>query len=85
MGDVDKDGTIDFGEFLNYCLEHEKKLRLVFQAMDTNKDGEWVWQRGTVWDVSRSWCRGGFKCVSSYKCLGQPHQRDRAVVLIKSS
>lgn len=39
MGDVDKDGEIDFREFLNYCVEHEKKLRLVFQAMDTNKDG----------------------------------------------
>ena len=40
MGDVNKDGSIDFREFLNYCVEHEKKLRLVFQAMDTNKDGE---------------------------------------------
>ena len=40
MGDVDKDGSIDFKEFLNYCVEHEKKLRLVFQAMDTNKDGK---------------------------------------------
>ena len=40
MGDKNKDGSIDFREFLNYCVEHEKKLRLVFQAMDTNKDGE---------------------------------------------
>lgn len=39
MSDVDKDGEIDFREFLNYCVEHEKKLRLVFQAMDTNRDG----------------------------------------------
>ena len=39
MGDKDRDGEIDFKEFLNYCVEHEKKLRLVFQAMDTNKDG----------------------------------------------
>ena len=40
MGDKDEDGKIDFKEFLNYCVEHEKKLRLVFQAMDTNKDGK---------------------------------------------
>ena len=39
MSDVDKDGQIDYKEFLNYCMEHEKKLRIVFQAMDTNKDG----------------------------------------------
>ena len=39
MGDKDRDGEIDFKEFLNYCVEHEKKLRLVFQAMDTNRDG----------------------------------------------
>lgn len=39
MGDVDKDGEIDFREFLNYCVDHEKKLRLVFQAMDINRDG----------------------------------------------
>jgi len=43
MGDVNKDGSIDFREFLNYCVEHEKKLRLVFQAMDTNEDGEAGW------------------------------------------
>ena len=47
MGDLDEDGMINFREFLDYCVEHEKKLRLVFQAMDTNKDGElarlWVW------------------------------------------
>ena len=40
MGDKDKDNYIDFREFLNYCVEHEKKLWLVFQAMDVNKDGE---------------------------------------------
>ena len=39
MGDKDKDNYIDFREFLNYCVEHEKKLWLVFQAMDVNKDG----------------------------------------------
>ena len=39
MTDVDKNGSINYREFLNYCVEHEKKLRLVFQAMDTNRDG----------------------------------------------
>ena len=39
MGDKDKDDYIDRREFLNYCVEHEKKLWLVFQAMDVNKDG----------------------------------------------
>ena len=42
MGDKDKDDYIDFREFLNYCVEHEKKLWLVFQAMDVNKDGKQV-------------------------------------------
>lgn len=45
MGDKDKDNYIDFKEFLNYCVEHEKKLWLVFQAMDVNKDGEWRTKR----------------------------------------
>ena len=41
MGDKDKDDYIDRREFLNYCVEHEKKLWLVFQAMDVNKDGRY--------------------------------------------
>ena len=39
MGDRDADGLLNFGEFAEYCAEHEKKLWLVFQRMDTNKDG----------------------------------------------
>ena len=39
MGDRDEDGLLNFGEFSGYCAEHEKKLWLVFQGMDTNKDG----------------------------------------------
>lgn len=42
MGDKDKDDYIDRREFLNYCVEHEKKLWLVFQAMDVNKDGRYI-------------------------------------------
>ena len=54
MGDKDKDNYIDFREFLNYCVEHEKKLWLVFQAMDVNKDGEHKYihvQREREWEV----------------------------------
>ena len=53
MGDRDEDGLLNFGEFAAYCAEHEKNLWLVFQGMDTNKDGSllllpasiyiWVW------------------------------------------
>jgi solute carrier family 25 phosphate transporter 23/24/25/41 len=39
MGDRDEDGLLNFGEFAAYCAEHEKNLWLVFQGMDTNKDG----------------------------------------------
>lgn len=51
MGDKDEDGQIDYREFLNYCVEHEKKLRIVFQAMDTNQDGISVRV-----SVAASWC-----------------------------
>ena len=39
MGDTNEDGLLDFVEFVKYCTEHEKKLWLVFQRLDTNKDG----------------------------------------------
>lgn len=39
MGDTDEDGLLDFREFATYCAEHEKKLWLVFQGLDTNQDG----------------------------------------------
>lgn len=39
MGDQDDDGLLDFREFATYCAEHEKRLWLAFQRMDTNKDG----------------------------------------------
>ena len=40
MGDKNEDGLMDFREFVRYCTEHEKKLWLVFQGLDENKDGE---------------------------------------------
>ena len=39
MGDTNEDGLLDFSEFAKYCTEHEKKLWLVFQNLDTNQDG----------------------------------------------
>ena len=41
LGDVNKDGQIDFDEFANYIRNHEEKLRLVFKKLDLNEDGIW--------------------------------------------
>ncbi|KAK5976038.1 calcium-binding mitochondrial carrier protein SCaMC-3 [Trichostrongylus colubriformis] len=30
---------VDFGEFVNYVLEHEKRLEAIFQDLDKNNDG----------------------------------------------
>lgn len=38
-GDTNNDGLMDFSEFVKYCQEHEKKLWLVFNDLDLNKDG----------------------------------------------
>lgn len=32
------DGDIDFGEFVSYCLENEKQLRIIFNDIDINDD-----------------------------------------------
>ncbi|XP_071821145.1 calcium-binding mitochondrial carrier protein SCaMC-2-like isoform X2 [Apostichopus japonicus] len=37
--DQNEDGHVDFAEFVQYVLEHEKKLKLVFKNIDRNKDG----------------------------------------------
>ncbi|KAL3871521.1 hypothetical protein ACJMK2_039514 [Sinanodonta woodiana] len=37
--DKDRDGKIDFQEFLQYVQEHEDKLRLYFRRIDVNEDG----------------------------------------------
>ncbi|XP_048774292.1 mitochondrial adenyl nucleotide antiporter SLC25A25-like isoform X2 [Ostrea edulis] len=37
--DKDKDGLIDFGEFVKYVRDHESKLRLYFKNIDINDDG----------------------------------------------
>jgi len=37
--DDDENLSIDFGEFVRYMEEHERKLRLAFSDLDKNKDG----------------------------------------------
>ena len=38
--DRNKDGHIYFTDFVYYLSEHEKALRLSFDSLDHNKDGE---------------------------------------------
>ncbi|XP_063282159.1 mitochondrial adenyl nucleotide antiporter SLC25A24 [Pelobates fuscus] len=38
-GDTNKDGQLDFGEFIKYLEEHEKKMKIAFTSLDKNKDG----------------------------------------------
>ena len=37
--DQNQDGHVDFAEFVQYVMEHEKQLRLVFKKIDHNQDG----------------------------------------------
>lgn len=41
-----RSGDVDFAEFVHYVTEHEKKLALVFNSVDTNRDGEQMNARG---------------------------------------
>ncbi|XP_035582950.1 calcium-binding mitochondrial carrier protein SCaMC-1-like [Zalophus californianus] len=38
-GDTNEDSRLDFGEFLQYLKDHEKKMRLAFNSLDKNSDG----------------------------------------------
>ena len=40
--DLDENAEIDFSEFVQYMIQHERELRLVFQEIDKNKDGKFV-------------------------------------------
>ncbi|XP_011679772.2 calcium-binding mitochondrial carrier protein SCaMC-2 isoform X4 [Strongylocentrotus purpuratus] len=37
--DQNKDGHLDFSEFVRYVTEHEKQLHIVFKSVDHNQDG----------------------------------------------
>ncbi|XP_034542904.1 calcium-binding mitochondrial carrier protein SCaMC-1 [Notolabrus celidotus] len=39
-GDTNKDGVLDFDEFIHYLHAHEKQLKLMFKSLDRNNDGE---------------------------------------------
>ncbi|KAG8436587.1 hypothetical protein GDO86_007626 [Hymenochirus boettgeri] len=39
-GDTNNDGNLDFGEFIKYLEEHEKKMKIAFTSLDKNKDGK---------------------------------------------
>ncbi|XP_054386456.1 mitochondrial adenyl nucleotide antiporter SLC25A24-like isoform X3 [Pongo abelii] len=38
-GDTNDDLGLDFGEFMQYLQDHEKKMRLAFNSLDKNNDG----------------------------------------------
>ncbi|XP_073856491.1 mitochondrial adenyl nucleotide antiporter SLC25A24-like isoform X3 [Macaca fascicularis] len=38
-GDTNDDLGLDFGEFMRYLQDHEKKMRLAFNSLDKNNDG----------------------------------------------
>lgn len=39
-GDTNKDGKLDFEEFMKYLKDHEKKMKLAFKTLDRNQDGK---------------------------------------------
>ncbi|XP_053549760.1 calcium-binding mitochondrial carrier protein SCaMC-1 [Bombina bombina] len=39
-GDTNKDGQLDFAEFIKYLEDHEKKMKIAFTSLDKNEDGK---------------------------------------------
>lgn len=41
--DANSDSKLDFEEFMKYLKDHEKKMRLAFNSLDTNNDGVYIY------------------------------------------
>lgn len=41
-GDTNRDGVLDFEEFIQYLRNHEKQLKIMFRNLDRNNDGLWL-------------------------------------------
>ncbi|XP_029473655.1 LOW QUALITY PROTEIN: calcium-binding mitochondrial carrier protein SCaMC-1 [Rhinatrema bivittatum] len=67
-GDTNKDGQLDFGEFMRYLEEHEKKMKIAFKSLDRNNDGK----------IEAS------EVVSSLKGLGVKISEDHARKILQS-
>ncbi|XP_015251836.1 PREDICTED: calcium-binding mitochondrial carrier protein SCaMC-1-like [Cyprinodon variegatus] len=39
-GDTNRDGVLDFEEFIQYLRNHEKQLKIMFRNLDRNNDGQ---------------------------------------------
>lgn len=42
LADQNNDGKMNLDEFLHYCAEKERELWILFQKMDSNRDGKCV-------------------------------------------
>lgn len=67
-GDTNKDGQLDFGEFMKYLEEHEKKMKIAFTSLDKNEDGK----------IEPS------EILNSLKALGIKISLDHAETILKS-
>lgn len=67
QSDQNQSGDVNLAEFINYVREHEKKLRLVFANIDSDRDG-----RIKVNEI-----------IGAFKELGITIQRQEAVNLLK--
>ncbi|KAG8556025.1 hypothetical protein GDO81_017904 [Engystomops pustulosus] len=67
-GDTNKDGQLDFAEFMKYLEDHEKKMKIAFTSLDKNADGK----------IEAS------EIMNSLKTLGINIPKDHAEKILKS-